>query len=401
MLCSINVVDSICGSGKSTAVINLINDSPCDKKFLYITPLLSEVERIKNGCSIKNFCSPEETYKNKSYGTKMNSLKYLMNNGRNIVSTHSLFRMFDEETIDLSYLNEYTLILDEVADVLELLPISIYDLETLREKYTIIEESGKMIWTADTYVGEFDKYKKMCELNCVSLYDNSRSPSLLWMFPISIFNAFKEIYILTYMFDAQIQKYYYDYYNIQYNKLYIRNSKLTEEPYLHDESEIKKLINICDNAKMNTVGDLTNSLSRSWYERNKSNIAINTLKNNCVNFFKHIAGTPSSKNLWTTYKEFEKDIRGNGYSKCFKPINTRATNSFINRESVAYLCNIYLNPYVKNFFLQHEIRVDEEKYALSELLQFIFRSRIRVGQRINLYLPSSRMRNILYEWINS
>lgn len=41
---------------------------------------------------------------------------------------------------------------------------------------------------------------------------------LFWLFPAEIFTLFKEVYILTYMFDAQIQKYYYDMNNIEYEK---------------------------------------------------------------------------------------------------------------------------------------------------------------------------------------
>ena len=44
----IKVVDAGCGVGKTTAMINFINSSKNDnEKFLYITPFLTEVERIK------------------------------------------------------------------------------------------------------------------------------------------------------------------------------------------------------------------------------------------------------------------------------------------------------------------------------------------------------------------
>lgn len=36
-----------------------------------------------------------------------------------------------------------------------------------------------------------------------------------------------------------------------------------------------------------------------------------------------------------------------------------------------------------------------QKYALSEMIQWIFRSRIRNNESINIYIPSSRMRNLL------
>ena len=43
----INVVDAGCGVGKTTALINLINNDTSNQKYIFITPILSEVERIK------------------------------------------------------------------------------------------------------------------------------------------------------------------------------------------------------------------------------------------------------------------------------------------------------------------------------------------------------------------
>lgn len=63
------------------------------------------------------------------------------------------------------------------------------------------------------------------------------------------------------------------------------------------------------------------------------------------------------------------------------------------------LVNRYLNPIVKNFFNNNCIKVDEEEYALSEMLQWIFRSRIRKGEQINIYVPSLRMRELLENWL--
>lgn len=41
----------------------------------------------------------------------------------------------------------------------------------------------------------------------------------------------------------------------------------------------------------------------------------------------------------------------------------------------------------------------EEQFALSEMIQFIWRSAIRDNKPIKLYIPSVRMRNLLEKWI--
>ena len=80
-------------------------------------------------------------------------------------------------------------------------------------------------------------------------------------------------------------------------------------------------------------------------------------------------------------------------------MNSRATNKYKDRASVVYPVNRYLNPFVKNFFTTNGIEINEDGYALTEMLQFIWRSAIRDGEEIWIYIPSIRMRRLLYEWI--
>ena len=47
------------------------------------------------------------------------------------------------------------------------------------------------------------------------------------------------------------------------------------------------------------------------------------------------------------------------------------------------------------------VTIDEDTWALSELLQWLFRSAIREHKEINIYIPSERMRELLLEWLNS
>ena len=123
------------------------------------------------------------------------------------------------------------------------------------------------------------------------------------------------------------------------------------------------------------------------------------LKKNIYNFFHNVRNTKSTDYIWTTFKEYQTILKGKGYTKGYLPCNCRATNEYRDRTSVAYLINRYLNPFIKNFFTMNHISVDENGYALSEMLQFIWRSAIRDGKEIWVYIPSIRMRNLLKQWI--
>lgn len=394
----VNVVDELMGRGKTSAAINFINESSDDIHFLYITPYLTEVDRIIEKCEKRNFKQPERK------GSKVNGIKELFDKKENIVSTHSLFRYFDEEIIDLAYTNNYVLIMDEVADVIEQYFITSDDLKNIIENYAHVDPETKiLIWDYDEYKGEFDKIKKLCKLNSLMVYNGQ---ALLWLFPITTFKAFRKTYILTYMFGSQTQCYYYNYYGVKYNRLYVKyenneykfsNTPIqTNSPY-----DFKKLINILDNNKLNAIGDLDNSLSKTWYERNKNNSIMKTIKNNTYNFFNNIVKSPSNNNIWTTFKDYQSLISGKGYAKGFVSSNMRATNEYMDRNSIAYLINKFFNPHIKNFFKTNGVEVDEDGYAVSEMLQFIWRSAIRRGQPINIYIPSKRMRELLKIWIDN
>ena len=66
---------------------------------------------------------------------------------------------------------------------------------------------------------------------------------------------------------------------------------------------------------------------------------------------------------------------------------------------LAYLLDIYEPPVIKNWFAARGQMTNERVYALNMLVQWVWRSAVRDGQIIHLYLPSQRMRNILYEWL--
>ena len=385
----------MCGVGKTSAAINYINSSSDDKHFLYITPYLDEVDRIINACPTKRFAQP------KSYGSKLQDIKRLFNAGQNIVSTHALFNMFDDEVIDIVRTFGYTLIMDEVADVVQPLELSRYDLNTILENYTEVVDGHILKWTEENYKGKFEEYKRLCNLDAVYYFNDT---ALLWMFPVKTFQAFDEIYILTYMFDAQIQKYYYDFYGLKCKHLYVSGDSLdtyqfSEEKVQYDYTIYNNLIHIIDNDKMNKIGSYDNSLSKTWYERNKGNNCMRELKNNLINFFRRMTNTPSSQNLWTTFKDHEKVLSGGGYAKGFLSCNARATNAYRECTSVAYTINRYMHPVVKNFFVTNGVSVKEDEFALSELIQWIFRSAVRCGNDINVYIPSKRMRELLIDWL--
>lgn len=410
----VTVVDSIMGSGKTSWAIEYINNSDSEQKFIFITPYLEQVDRIMSNVN-RDFHTPDT--KNK-FGSKRYDLENLILQGKNIVSTHALFKTINQELLEWIYMKGYILIIDEVIEVIDIKQISKYDYDTLVNQGIIrVENDGKITWSEEyrNYEGKFIELKNYAINNC--LYVHSRSGNktnklLVWTFPVSIFKAFKEVYILTYLFDGQLQKNYYDLFNInyQYKSIECKNGNYALCDYIgkdkQDRESIKKLINIYE-GNLNDIGNGKYDLSSTWL-KDKDNIhLIDTLRKNVSNYFKNKVKTKSEVNMWTTIKgdedkneRIKNSLKGKGYIDGFVPCNARATNEYSHKESLAYLLNRYLNPMDKAFFQDKGITVDEDLWALSELIQWIWRSRIRNGEEINIYLPSKRMRTLLSDYLN-
>lgn len=399
----IKVVDSIMGAGKTSSAINLMN-ADTENNYIFITPYLSEVERIKQSCNRK-FYEPKIYSKNGELYTKFRSLHDLLSDEKDIVSTHALFKRSNDETKELIHAGNYILILDEVMDVVEQLEIKKNDIEMLLQTKCIYIENGFVKWNEDKkdYDTRYNDIKDMALNNTLIFY---RDTILIWTFPASIFQAFKEVYILTYLFDAQIQKYYYDFYNLNYDK-YIATKE--NDQYIfkrninHSDKElkeqIKQLINIYEGS-LNSIGDPDYSLSKSWYET-KGAATIKKVKNNINNYFRNKIKTNSKEAMWTTFKFVKCKLKGQGYTKGFVSITARATNEYKHKTNLVYTVNRFLNPIVYGFFQEKGVIVNQELFALSDLLQWIWRSAIRENNKINIYIPSKRMRMLLIDWLNN
>lgn len=112
---TVKVIDSIMGSGKTSYAIQLMQEAPPEQKFIYVTPYLDEVTRIKETVTNRHFKEPTEQH---GQGTKLSSLKKLIVDGENIATTHSLFCMADDDLIELLSWTDYILIVDEVMEVI-------------------------------------------------------------------------------------------------------------------------------------------------------------------------------------------------------------------------------------------------------------------------------------------
>ena len=404
----ITVLDSIMGTGKTSWAIQHMNEATSQEKFIYITPFLDEVARVKEGVTGRHFIEPNNANDDKR---KMTSLKDLIVKGENITSTHSLFQTADDELIELLTDSGYTLILDEVMDCVEPVNVKASDITKLERSGDIRVLDNRVDWIGDPY--DDSRYRDIRLLAQAGNLFYHRGKFLVWAFPPAVFRAVDKVVIMTYLFRGQMQRYYFDLFEFKYD--YHAVAKVGERYELTEYNEKNesreeyfRLIDIFD-GKQNEIGERKNALSASYLRR--ADIGVMTAINKAVyNFFYNVAGAKKSDVYYSTLKEVEKMIQPRGYKEGTRkqgekadvciPLNARATNSYQDRWAIAYIFNRYMNPHVASFFQDNGVMVDEDMLAVSDLLQWIWRSRIRNGGKVMLYLPSSRMRGLLKAWAN-
>ena len=104
--------------------------------------------------------------------------------------------------------------------------------------------------------------------------------------------------------------------------------------------------------------------------------------------------------MWTCFKNAQDRLKGKGYTKGFVQCSARATNDYRHKKNLAYMINRFAHPGIIKYFESQDVKLDQNLYAVSELIQWIWRSRVRDGKSINLYMPSKRMRSLFSGWID-
>lgn len=384
------------GSGKTSWSIQHINRNVFDN-FLYITPFLDEVNRI-----IKNTTRDFKQPINKGNG-KLDSINELLACQSDIASTHELFKHLDEESRENIKEGQYTLILDEVLNVIEPYDnIRNDDMKLLKESGCVtVDDDGFVIWNKEKmdYDTKYNEIKILAD-NRSLIYINQKL--LLWRYPPEIFTLFDKIYILTYLFEASILKNYFDLYQIEYEQKSISKQDgeyHVTDFFVPDTSIYTAKFNIYDGKLNENIYQKINGLSVTWFRAKINQENIKQIKRNLYNYFSNILGAKTETIMWTTFKDYRNKLKGKGYSNQFVSYNCRSTNDYDDRFNLAYCVNVYLHPGITQFFKQRGINIDEDLYGLSEMIQWIWRSRIRKGENINIYIPSMRMRNLLNAWM--
>jgi hypothetical protein len=401
----IKVIDAICGAGKSTKIFDVMRDGYLDEgyKYLYITPFLTEIdERIPKELPELNFKSPVNVGEG-----KIDSLKQLVQNGENVASTHVLFGMLTEEIVDILIQKKYRLVIDEAINCVGLLSkeYNVSDTKALIKSRMVLvdrEQRNKLSWNEEEYPEHDGKYaliRRMCSMGMLYSYQDE---FVMFEYPPKLLKSLEEVYVLTYLFNGSDMRCWLDLNQIGYTILDNEALGLRSEQEI--KSVVKANLSFVSNRNLDNTRQRDGTLSKTWFKNaNPEEVKkYKAMMRSCVVNEKAKAGDV----FWTTYKDYESKLAGDGYRRgvnvdmpAYLPCNIRATNKYMDYRLCMYAVNLFKNPTEVNYLKGQGVEPDEDTFALSEAIQFIFRGAIRQGKPMSLLVLSKRVRKLLEDWI--
>jgi len=384
--CNLTVIDSVMGSGKSTYAIKLINSRP-EENFIVVVPTLDEVSRYQQAITRETATPNADT--ESGYKLLRDRFKFLAEQNKTIITTHALLEAWDYEALAILKERHYTLILDEVTDLVRPFDsIKGRDFAMLKNDNVVQEELQpdgliKIVLGSNPYTD--DQGKKLAFSNFVESVSSGfmyrvRDSFFIWVGSSERFRVFDSVIVLTYLFKGSVMEAWLSYHGDQYQLKSLACGLLVDYQDIGGET-IKHLINLLDCPVMNRVGS-GNKLSRTWYKHKATASNRQELADNMRRFFR-TAGVTAEEAMWSVYKDQALKIKPKGYTSikagqkvsdiilslptdervtttCWLPINSKATNSYRHKQAVAYMVNVRAFPAITGFFQDVGIIFDEE-----------------------------------------
>ena len=419
----VEILDSIMGSNKTNRVLDWIDSNP-NERYLYISPLLSEVDNTSRLATNLKHVSFEFPTTDDS-DTKSDDLLAKLEIGANISCTHSLYLGMSEKHLDLIEKYGYIVIIDEEVGVIDAFKkYSTDDLAYLSANWDIeiSEEDGMISWVG-AELGKKAKYKQFYNLcKAKAVYAARRSDTMLvTQMPVELFTRAKRVIIMTYMFKG----------NVLDNFLKLKKVEVIPftdvSPTTMDKQSIRDLIDL------KPLDRKLLKLGMSVYAYGKMDKKGFDLISNYIRSTGLSVGAKAKDTMYTcpkdispvemksgkrvaprgflTYKTDLVDEDGNimldakGKPKtqdnfCWLHSGCRATNKYSYKWYLAHCYDRHPNLSVETYLYEYGSPIDKNVFALSEMLQWIWRSRIRNGEPIVLAIPNMRMHNLFLDWLN-
>lgn len=404
----IEVLDAVMGSGKTTGIIQWMIDNP-QNKYLYVSPMLTEVEeRIPMACESLEFTFPNLEL----YDTKSEHLLALLKEGENIAFSHVLFMDMTKEHLYHIKRQAYVLVVDEQVNFIDAYS-GVYgkdDIVSLeRSGHITVDEDnlGKVSWQWENMEGHtvYSRLKRLCDLDMLYCAKRSREMMVIHL-PLELVSSSSRTILLTYMFEGSLMECFMRMRGVEIVKF----EELGVFSDVETRERAKQLITFVDTKSSKSVKySNNNSMSLKWYTNSALKEEIDKVSNALLSLYRK---SNKDEFLFTAPKEVSTryDDKGkkrkrsilhkNMSDSVYLYSSAKATNLYSHKSFLVHAYNRYTNRVIQAYLFDYGSPPDEDKYALSEMIQWIWRSRIRNGEPINLCVMNKRMERLLVDWLN-
>lgn len=428
MALQIELFEGIMGSGKTTAILEYMKENP-SKRFLYITPLLSESEtRVANtdGLDISIPLVSEE-HKSKSASTLA-----LLKEGKNISTTHALYEHLTEKHLKLIKEMDYIVVIDEQLQMLKAYKdLSTKDINNLIGNNLVDITEGAVTWIGGMPLEKYSSFKNKCDLK--RLHTAARSDSMVTeQLPIRLITSANRVILCTYMFYGNVLERFLSMQGVTFTPF------VDKKLMYVDKAGIRKLITLVGSStQLKKVSKF--SLSYSWYasaapeDLKEIAKAITSVGKSCGALKNDLCWsvpklyTLNGKKVIKPLRYPASDVKVDSILEdesmievesvdgirqldsvqkdadvgCYLPCSSIATNLYKNRSTMIHCISRYPNTVVSAYMQEKGFPIDTKVFALSEIVEWVWRSCIRDGKPINLCIMSEKMRGYFVEWLNS
>jgi len=413
------IIDRPCGTGKTTEMLASLKPH---LKYILVTPSLTEITRfIKDSPLNVEIVAPLD-----NRGPKLIQLEKLLDEGKSVAITHKLFFM----TLKLApKMADYHIIVDEAPNpvtFINSIDIQAFNEVLVNDGYATVNPETRQVVPTERW----KRYERPSK-------DQDGEPTYSNRIHNDIYKP---------AIQGQLHAGSNGVFAIATpNQVLLAGLSLTVMTFLSEGTYIRAYLNMLSDGNSKAVYEEELEWPDGWLEKARSLITVETLTlpdNINLSFMKQTrrSSDKTCRAIGNTLKKlFERrwigvdrtevlitcardkwfDDRkgryagqwaqhsrlfGRDYGKGgvkWLPNKTRGTNDFKELSHMIYLYSMSPNPMVQNF-LGVAGRKFADQYALSELVQLVWRLRIRQREPlpITVVIPCDRMRSIFENWLN-
>lgn len=404
----ITILEGICGVGKSTQMIRRIKEN-FDGRYLIVLPLLDEVDRYQEELPGLNFKEPSN-----ENCTKTEHFKNLLRDKSNILCTHVLFSLWDTEIEYLIKKAGYHIIIDEETSVIESVGIKAKTIENLKKlKYIIIDSDTNLVtWDYEEsgydYDGEKEHMEVLKKAGSGSLYCFD-DKFFVYELPHRLFRIGKQYTIMTYLFEGNFMEAYFNSHGIKY-----RIEPIDPERAMMLKAQARELITFVPiTTKMKGIRDKYNRskpLSRQFITNRMVPNERRSFRDGIRNIIYRREKHNPENVMITSFKDFmvsdnqkkpKINMMPRSMDNCYVPLNARGSNQWAGRDFVIHMADLYPEPALNKYLRKRSNgSFNPDIYALSMLIQYVYRSAIRNQKSIKLMICSERMEQLFRDWLD-